>query len=351
MRNETNWFLSRVTGSPVAQISTMKLDTKIYVAGHQGLVGSALVRQLRTLGYCNLLLRTRQELDLTRQSDVEEFFAREQPDYVFMAAARVGGILANSRYPAEFIAKNLLIQTHVIHEAYQAGVKRLLFLGSSCIYPKHAPQPIKEEFLLSGSLEPTNRPYAIAKIAGIEMCWSYNRQHGTRFLVAMPSNLYGCGDHYDLHNSHVIPALIRKMHEAKMSGAEVVVLWGTGTPRREFLYSDDAADACVFLMNLPEDQFRGLVVGEDAAPVVNIGYGQDITIREAADLIAEVVGFAGRVVFDASKPDGTRQKLLDTSRLTTLGWKAHTRLREGLKRAYFDFCKKIADAEAVRDLH
>src|SRR6516162_2018495 len=227
----------------------MEKNAKIYVAGHQGLVGSALVRELRKSGYDNLLLRTRQEVDLTRQSDVEEFFADERPEYAFLAAATVGGILANSRYPAEFITQNLLIQTHLIHEAYRAGVNRLLFLGSSCIYPKHAPQPMKEEHLLSGPLELTNRPYAIAKISGIEMCWAYNRQYGARFLAAMPTNLYGPGDRYDLEHSHVIPALLRKIHEAKARGAEEVLLWGTGTPRREFLYSDDAAEACVFLMN------------------------------------------------------------------------------------------------------
>jgi GDP-L-fucose synthase len=317
----------------------MKRDAGIYVAGHQGLVGSAIVRGLRTLGYANLLLRTRQQLDLTKQNEVEEFFTRARPEYVFLAAAKVGGILANSTYPAEFVTQNLLIQTQVIREAYRIGVNRLLFLGSSCIYPKHAPQPMKEEYLLTGPLEPTNRSYTIAKISGIEMCWAYNRQYRTRFLSGMPTNLFGPGDHYHLQDSHVIPALLRKMHEAKVSGAEEVVLWGTGTPGREFLYSDDAADACIFLMNLPEDQFQRLVDREDIPPIVNIGCGQDITISEAAGLVAEVVEFKGRLVFDPLKPDGTPRKLLDTSRLTALGWKARTPLKEALKKTYLDFCE------------
>ena len=326
----------------------MEKNAKIYVAGHQGLVGSALVRELRKSGYDNLLLRTRQEVDLTRQSDVEEFFADERPEYAFLAAATVGGILANSRYPAEFITQNLLIQTHLIHEAYRAGVNRLLFLGSSCIYPKHAPQPMKEEHLLTGPLELTNRPYAIAKISGIEMCWAYNRQYGARFLAAMPTNLYGPGDRYDLEHSHVIPALLRKIHEAKARGAEEVLLWGTGTPRREFLYSDDAAEACVFLMNLPEERFLPLVRNPDFPPIVNIGSGQDTTIREAAELVVELVGFRGQLVFDPAKPDGTPRKLLDTSRLTALGWRARTCFKDGLKRAYTDFSEKIASTAAVR---
>lgn len=317
------------------------------MAGHQGLVGSALVRALGKLGYTNLLLRTHQQLDLTKESKVEEFFTREHPEYVFLAAAKVGGILANSTYPTEFVTQNLLIQTQVIREAYRIGVNRLLFLGSSCIYPKHAPQPMKEEYLLTGPLEPTNRPYAIAKISGIEMCWAYNRQYRTRFLSAMPTNLFGPGDRYDLQNSHVVPALLRKMHEAKVSGAEEVALWGTGTPRREFLSSDDAADACVFLMNLPEDQFQRLVGSKDLPPIINIGCGQEVTIREAADLVAKVVGYKGRLVFDPSKPDGTPRKLLDATRLTALGWKACTHLREGLEKTYMDFCEKIADAASV----
>lgn len=315
----------------------MNREAKIYVAGHHGLVGSALVRQLRTLGYSNLLLRTHQELDLTRQSEVEDFFARERPEYVFLAAAKVGGILANSIYPAEFIHQNLLIQTYVIHEAYRAGVKRLLFLGSSCIYPRLAPQPIKEECLLSGPLETTNRPYAIAKISGIEMCWSYNQQFGTCFLTAMPTNLFGPGDRYGSQNSHVVPALLRKMHEAKLRGASQVGVWGTGNPRREFLYSEDAAHACVFLMNLSDEQLRPILKGEGMRPIVNIGCGQDLTVREIAELIAEVVGFRGHLVFDPSKPDGTPRKLLDSSRLTALGWKPSTELGEGLSTTYKDF--------------
>src|SRR5260370_28522338 len=254
----------------------MNSTAKIYVAGHHGLVGSALVRRLKTLGYGNLLLRTHQELDLTNQDSVQEFFAEERPEYVFLAAAKVGGILANSTYPAEFLCHNLLIQTHVIHEAFRTGVKRLLFLGSSCIYPKHAPQPMKEEYLLTGPLEPTNRPYAVAKISGIEMCWAYNRQFGTRFLAAMPTNLFGPGDRYDLHDSHVVPALLRKMHEAKASGASEVVILRSCTPQREFLYSDDAADACVFLMNLPDNRLDDIIAHQDMTPIVNICAGRDI---------------------------------------------------------------------------
>jgi GDP-L-fucose synthase len=325
----------------------MKRDAKVYVAGHQGLMGSALVRQLGKQGFANLVLRTHRELDLTKRGEVEGFFAQERPEYVFVAAAKVGGILANSSYPAEFIAQNLLIQIHVIHEAYRTGVKRLLFLGSSCIYPKHAPQPLKEEYLLTGPLEPTNRPYAVAKISGIEMCCAYNRQYGTQFLAAMPTNLFGPGDRYHPQDSHVIPALMSKMHEAKVSGAEEVVVWGTGTPRREFLYSDDAADACVFLMKMPEEQFQQLIEGKDMPPLVNIGSGQEITIRAAAGLLAEVVGFRGALVFDRSKPDGVPRKLLDTSRLTALGWKARTPLQEALKRTYAEFCEKIAATAIV----
>ena len=261
---------------------------KIYVAGHSGLVGSAIMRNLEQKGYCNLLVRAHTELDLTNQEAVEAFFADEKPDHVFLAAAKVGGIYANNTYPAEFIRDNLMIQTNIIHEAYRNNVRRLLYLGSSCIYPKFAPQPIKEEYLLNGPLEPTNRPYALAKIAGIEMCWSYNRQYGTRYLAGMPANLYGPGDSYDLNDSHVIPALIRKVHEAKVNGAPTVSVWGTGTPRREFLYSDDMADACVFLMSLPDDEYAKLLwpsgtpVESSAlvfAPLVNIGAGTDVTIR------------------------------------------------------------------------
>src|SRR5882672_7265726 len=318
----------------------MNRDAKIYVAGHRGLVGSALVRRLRVLDHGNLLLRNHQEFDLTDQIQVREFFAQQRPEYVFLAAAKVGGILANSTSPAEFIHQNVLIQTNVIHEAYRTGVKRLLFLGSSCIYPRHAPQPIREESLLSGPLEPTNRAYAVAKIAGIEMCSAYNRQYGTRFLAVMPTNLYGTGDHYDLQDSHVIPALILKMHKAKLRGADCVTVWGTGAPRREFLCSEDAADACIFLINLPDPQLDRLVAADHSFPVVNVGSGEDLTIRELAEHIADVVGFAGKLVFDDSKPDGTPRKLLDITRLKTLGWKSFTPLREGLRTTYQDFLER-----------
>ena len=321
----------------------MNLSAKIYVAGHRGLVGSALVRRLRAGGYSNLLLRDRSELDLTDQQAVRAFFAKERPESVLLAAAKVGGILANATYPADFVSQNLMIQTNVIHESYRSGVSRLLFLGSSCIYPKLAPQPLKEKYLLTGPLEPTNRPYALAKIAGIEMCWSYNRQYGTRFLAAMPTNLYGPGDHYDLNDSHVIPGLIRKMHEAKIAGAQDVIMWGTGTPKREFLYSDAAADACIFLLNLPDSQLRQLTEDQDVSPMVNIGCGQDITIAKLAELIAEVVGFKGRLVFDNSKPDGTPRKLLDIGRLSRLGWlpPPPVSLQGGLQKAYSDFCERF----------
>ena len=304
----------------------MQSDSRIYVAGHRGLVGSAITRRLDAGGHRNIVTRTHAELDLTNQAAVAEFFAREKPEYVFLAAAKVGGIHANNVYRADFIYQNLMIESNIIHSAYQAGVKKLLFLGSSCIYPKHAPQPMQEEHLLTGLLEPTNEPYAIAKIAGIKMCGAYNAQYGTNYISAMPTNLYGPGDNYDLNNSHVIPALIRKMHEAKQRGDAEVVVWGTGKPRREFLYSDDLADACVFLMKKCD--------AKDMGEFVNIGTGTDQTIGELAALIAEVVGFKGRLVFDTSKPDGTPQKLLDVSRLTGLGWNAKTHLAEGLRLAY-----------------
>ena len=315
----------------------MNLDARIYVAGHRGLVGSAIVRALRQAGYSNLVLRTHGELDLTNQLHVENFFSSARPAYVFLAAAKVGGILANSTYPADFISRNLQIQANIIESARHAGVDRLLLLGSSCIYPKFAPQPIKEDALLSGALEPTNRPYAVAKIAGIEMCWAYNRQYGTRYLAAMPTNLYGPSDNYDLETSHVIPSLIRKMHEAKLRQQKEVVLWGTGTPRREFLYSDDLADACLFLLNLNPQSFDPLVGSESQAPLVNIGYGEDQTIRELAELVAQVVGFDGMLAFDSGKPDGTPRKLLDISRLSGLGWQPKTSLRTGLQLSYRDF--------------
>lgn len=322
----------------------MNLESKIYVAGHRGLVGSALMRNLRDKGYTNFLTRTHAELDLTSQPAVEAFFAAEEPDYVFLAAAKVGGIHANDTYPAEFIRDNLAIQTNVIHAAYKTGVKRLLFLGSSCIYPKLAPQPMKEEHLLTSELEPTNRPYALAKIAGIEMCWAYNRQYKTQYLAVMPTNLYGPGDNYHPENSHVIPALIRRFHEARLANAPSVTVWGSGTPRREFLYSEDMADACVTLMNLPDEQFVPLL-GQDRhdglAPLVNIGVGHDVTIRELAETVASVVGYQGRLEFDASKPDGTPRKLMDVGRLQATGWKPSMPFRQGLERAYEDFRTKL----------
>lgn len=315
----------------------MKLSAKIYVAGHQGLVGSALLRKLIALGYSNIIVRSHQDLNLTNQGAVKEFFEAERPEYVLLAAARVGGILANSRYPAKFIYDNLLIQAHVIEASHQATVKRLLVLGSSCIYPKYARQPIREEYLLDGPLEPTNRPYAIAKISGVELCWSYNRQYGTKFLVAMPTNLYGPGDHYDLQDSHVLPALMRKMHEAKLSGADHVVIWGTGEPRREFLHSNDAADACIFLMNLPDSKIDALTNNEHVAPIVNVGCGKDLTVRELAEDIATVTGFKKKMIFDTSKPDGTPRKVLDVSRLANLGWRYRIPLTDGLAQTYEDF--------------
>ncbi|MHB1351822.1 MAG: GDP-L-fucose synthase family protein [Thiobacillus sp.] len=324
----------------------MERDAKIYVAGHRGLVGSALMRDLEGKGYGNFVTRTHAELDLTKQAAVEAFFAAEKPDYVFLAAARVGGIHANDTYPAEFIRDNLAIQTHVIHAAWKNAVRRLLFLGSSCIYPKFAPQPMKEAHLLNGELEPTNRPYALAKIAGIEMCWAYNRQYKTQYLAVMPTNLYGPGDNYHPENSHVIPALIRRFHAAKQAGAPSVSVWGSGTPRREFLYSEDMADACTYLMALPDAEFVPLL-GQDRndglAPLVNIGVGHDLTIRELAETVKAVVGYPGDIVFDASKPDGTPRKLMDVSRLNAMGWQARTELGTGLRRAYEDFLNAKPD--------
>jgi GDP-L-fucose synthase len=314
----------------------MDKQSKIYVAGHRGLAGSAIVRQLQQRGYGNLLLRSHAELELTEQAAVRDFFERERPDYVFLAAAKVGGIVANSSYPAEFIHSNLAVQTNVVHESWRAGVKRLLFLGSSCIYPRDCPQPIKEEYLLTGPLEPTNRPYAVAKIAGIEMCWSYNRQYGTSFLAAMPTNLYGPGDSYDLNNSHVLPALIRKMHEATKGGLEEVVIWGTGSPMREFLCSEDMAEACIYLLGLAPPKFAELVA-DSHPPLVNIGYGEDLSIAELARTVARAVGFRGSLRFDTSKPDGTPRKLLDSGRINALGWKPRTRIDAGIAAAYADF--------------
>lgn len=336
----------------------MRINSRIYVAGHRGLVGSALVRKLKAQGSNKLILRTSKDLDLRRQSDVEAFFAKEKPKYIFLAAAKVGGILANSTYPAQFIYDNLAIQTNVIHESWRAGVKRLLFLGSSCIYPRDCPQPMKEEYLLAGPLEPTNEPYAIAKIAGIKMCQSYNRQYGTNFICAMPTNLYGPNDDFDLETSHVLPALIRKMHEAKVKqerckeldvGSDSshlvphsspltshVTIWGTGAPRREFLHVDDLADACVFLMSLEDKQFFSLLVPH-SSPLINIGCGEDLTIRELAEVVKEEVGFKGALVFDTSKPDGTPRKLLDVSKLRELGWQPKISLKEGIRQTYACF--------------
>lgn len=306
----------------------MEQEAKIYVAGHLGLVGGAILRRLQKAGFQNLVLRSLEELDLREQSAVARFFAQEKPDYVFLAAARVGGIYANSTYPAQFIYDNLMVQSNIIHQAYVHGVRKLLFLGSSCIYPKFAPQPMKEEYLLDGKLEPTNEPYAVAKIAGIRMCQAYNREYGTRFISVMPTNLYGPGDNFDLQDSHVIPALVRRIHEAKMGKADEVVIWGTGSPRREFLYVDDLADACLFLMENYEDP-----------EIINIGVGKDLTIKEVARLIAMAVGFSGRLTFDTTKPDGTPQKLLDVTRLRQLGWEARMPLEEGLRQTYAWFLK------------
>jgi len=307
----------------------MDQDSRIYVAGHRGLAGSAIVRTLRARGYARLITRTHAELDLTDQAAVREFFAAKRPEYVFLAAARVGGILANSTYPGEFIWVNLAIQTNVIHEAWRSGVKKLLFLGSSCIYPKHAPQPLRESHLLSGPLEPTNEAYAVAKIAGIKMCAAYNREYGTNFICVQPTNMYGPGDNYDLDGAHAIAALIRKVHEAKAGHNSHVVVWGTGTPRREFLYSDDMAEACVLLMQ----RHQASEIGE----LVNIGYGDDVTIRGLAEAIARVVRFEGDLRFDTTKPDGTPRKLLDSSRMHGYGWHARTTLDRGLSLAYTDF--------------
>lgn len=355
-----------------AESSAMTPDSKIYVAGHRGLVGSALVRCLRQQGYTNILTRTHAELDLTNQQAVADFFAAEKPQYVFLAAAKVGGIHANNTYRGEFIYKNLMIQTNVMHQSSVHGVDRLLFLGSSCIYPKFCPQPIKEEYLLTGPLEATNEPYAVAKIAGVEMCWAYNRQYGTRFVPVMPTNLYGENDNFNLEDSHVLPALIRKFHLAKMAAAgnlaaiqedeerfgripsdigaaiglnesstalqkkaeEVqVIVWGTGTPKREFLHVDDLAAACVHILALPDKEY-GEHLARQGAPLLNIGTGQDVTISELAQMVKEVVGFNGSLIFDSSKPDGTPRKMLDVSRIGSLGWQANTPLRDGIAGVY-----------------
>lgn len=314
----------------------MNKNTKIYIAGHRGLAGGAILRELQRQGYTNLTYRTHAELDLEDPIAAHRFFEQERPEVVFLAAAKVGGIHANSTYPVEFLINNLLIEANVCRAAYATGVKRLIFLGSSCIYPRDCPQPIKEEYLLSGYLESSNRPYALAKIAGIEMCWSYNRQYGTKWLAAMPTNLYGLGDNYDLNNSHVLPALIRKFHEAKMASLLEVVLWGSGTPRREFLYADDLANALVFLASLDDERYNALT-DPSQCPLVNVGTGKDLTIRELAEICAEVVGYHGRFVHDTSKPDGTIQKVLDVSKINELGWTASTGLKEGISLTYKEF--------------
>ena len=309
-------------------------DSRIYIAGHSGLVGSAIVRKLRKEGYDNLLLKTHQELELTDQTVVKDFFETEKPEFVILAAAKVGGIYANNTYPAEFVYQNLAIQTNIIHESWKADVKRLLYLGSSCIYPRDCPQPIKEEYLLTGPLEPTNRPYALAKIAGIEMCWAYNRQYRTQYLAVMPTNVYGPGDNYDLDTSHVIPALIRKFHEAKKNNNDSVTVWGTGRPRREFIYSDDLADACLFLLEQSYEALRCNVLSCDTAPLINIGCGEDQTISALAETIKKVVGFDGRINMDTLKPDGTPQKLLDVKMMSKIGWLAKISLKDGIAMTY-----------------
>ena len=317
----------------------MSRGARIYVAGHRGLVGSALVRALAKRGHDRIVTRTRQELDLTDQAAVAAFFAAERPEIVCLAAAKVGGILANDTYPAAFIRDNLAIQTNVIHEAWRAGVLRLLFLGSSCIYPRDCPQPIREEYVLTGPLEATNRPYALAKLAGLEMCWAYNRQYGTRFVCAMPTNLYGPGDNYDATTSHVLPALIRKFHEARGRGDTTVTLWGTGSPRRDLLHSDDLAEACMLLL-FGGDAGSGLVLPGDRAPLVNIGSGVDVTIRELAELVREVVACDAEILWDRGKPDGTPRKLLDISAIERMGWRPTIPLRDGIRLALADFTSR-----------
>lgn len=314
----------------------MDLKSKIYIAGHRGLVGSAIHRKLIKDGYTNLVVRTSKELDLRDKEQVDRFFKEEKPEFVFVAAAKVGGIVANNEFPADFIRDNLMIQTNVIDASYRNQVEKLLFLGSTCIYPKLAPQPLKEEYLLTGPLEPTNDAYALAKIAGIKMCQSYNKQYGTNYISAMPTNLYGENDNFDLQSSHVMPALIRKFHEAKLSNQSSVQVWGTGTPKREFLYSDDLADACVYLMN----QYN-----EDE--IINIGVGQDVSIKELAETVQRVVGFEGELKFDATKPDGTPRKLVDTTKINQLGWKAKVELEDGIRKAYDWFLNNTDKLEKV----
>jgi len=313
--------------------NTLPLASKIYIAGHRGLAGSAIVRELQRQGYTNLVTRTHAELDLEDAAATQRFFEQERPEIVFLAAAKVGGIHANNIYPVDFLMSNLLIEANICRAAHRSQAKRLIFLGSSCIYPRDCPQPIREEYLLTGPLEATNRPYALAKIAGIEMCWSYNRQYGTKWLAAMPTNLYGPGDNYDLNNSHVLPALIRKMHEAKLSGAAEVVLWGSGKPKREFLYVDDLANALVFLATMDNERYSALVEPSQC-PLINVGTGTDLTIRELAETVAGVVGYRGKFVQDTSKPDGTMRKVMDVSKIHGLGWKAKTSLKAGIALTY-----------------
>lgn len=308
----------------------MNFDSKIFIAGHNGLVGSAIVRALKSQNYENLIMRSRQELDLLDQRAAADFFAQEKPEYVFLAAAKVGGIYANNSHPADFIFENLQVQNNVIHSAYLSGVKKLLFLGSSCIYPKNCPQPIKEEYLLTGELEPTNEPYAIAKIAGVKMCQSFNRQYEANFISVMPTNLYGPNDNFDLNSSHVLPALLRKFHEAKISNAEKVTVWGTGIPRREFLHVDDLAEACIFLMN-----------NYNNPEIINIGSGEDVSIKHLSEIIKKITGFRGKIEFDTEKPDGTMKKLLNVSKINALGWKAKIGLEKGLKDTYDWYIKNI----------
>ena len=314
----------------------MNLDSKIYIAGHRGMVGSAIFRVLKSKGFQNIIFRTSSELDLRNQQAVADFFAREKPEYVFLAAASVGGILANSTYRADFIYNNLMIESNIIHSAWVNSVSKLMFLGSSCIYPKLAPQPLKESYLLTGELEPSNEPYAIAKIAGIKLCEGYRDQYGCNFISVMPTNLYGYGDNYDLKSSHVLPALIRKFHEAKLTNQPFVEAWGTGKPKREFLFADDLADACLFLMNTYNEK-----------EIVNVGTGVDLSIGELANEISSIIGYEGQISWDSSKPDGTPQKLLDVSKLRSLGWEASISLQEGIKVAYADFLKTVPSDSSV----